>query len=633
MSTRPPPRRRSRHVRDDALGARPRAILATLPVLASLVVLTVAALRGAFAPAERTLQGWLGAAWPDAPLSTRVVLVEVDADALDVLGPPPWSPSTWGRISEALDAAGVPQVLLVDPAPRLVRDGTPSVSSRESRGARLRVVGHADPPAPLLPAGLALPLPTDHGVVVGLGDAARTPGWCALARCPSGPATHTPLDPTERAQLPRLSLGEILHGRVRTVVGPDHTVILGLTEPAWAPTVPVGPQGVALPRAEAVALGLATLQARAPRPHASPLVLLPLLALVVLVGALVAHLEPLMPGEAWIAALPLLVALLVIGLAAVGLVQLPLSPLLAAAVLGPLAETLRLRARTARFLARLARRLARTELGVARPPEPSPEGVLQQLAALTWNHLPTDRMLYVHREGERARVIGGFGLSASELDLPSTAAGMQALTRHGRADQLAPDDDTALAVLTVPREQGTLGWWVVAWDPQVDAPSPTRLQDLARWVGREIPARPVTDAFSRLLHTDRQLDAIEAAFRRSTVARERQRTLLRTASVPLAFTDRSGTIVFQNQAFEKLFRGGEGAPRSLRELVFRAAGPHGLSRRMRRLFGEGEAIRVAWEDRAVDVCAAPSADGARAGALIWLEQVAGVRSEASNAAK
>ena len=433
-------------------------------------------------------------------------------------------------------------------------------------------------------------------------------------------------------QLPRLSLADLLAGRVRTVIGPDAVVLVGLTAPDWAATVPVGSDGRVVARAEATALALATLRERSPRPHATLAVVLPLVALLVLLGALVAHLEPLVPGEAWIAILPAGVVVVVVALAGLGLVQVPLTPLVAAALLGPLSETLRLRARTARFLERLAQRLARTEIGVPRAPEPTPEGVLQQLASLTWNHLPTDRMLYLHRVGGHGRVVGGFGLTAAELDLPERAAELDRLARIPRAD-IARDRTLAVTVVAVPTHgEQTLGWWVVAWDAAEVAPSTARLADLARWVGLEIAARPVTDTFTRLLHTDLQLDAIEAALHRSEQARHRQRTLLQTAELPLAFVDRSGTLVYQNQAFDDHFRG-EASPRSLRELLFRATGPEGLSTRMRGLFGEGRALRVPWPDRGVDICAAASADEARSGVLVWLEGTAARSDEGSAAAK
>lgn len=597
-----------------------RAVLATVPMLAAVVALLVLVLTGVLAPVERVVHSASAVLWPDAPLQPHAILVELDPDAHAELGPPPLSPSAWRDIAVALDVAGFNEVYLVDPASRLVRP-TPGPALPTAPGTTLTSLDPAGAVPPLVASDLRLPVPAGGTPLVGLGADSAGPdsAWCAWARCPTGTPQSTPLRPAEADALPRLRLSEILDGSVRTRPAPGTRVFLGLVDPAWAPTVPVGTSGHALSRTELAALGVSVLASRPPRPEVPLLLVVPLVALLVLTGALVAHLEPLLPAEAWVVVLPLAVVLACLGLTAVGLVQPPVVVLALAALAGALTEALRLRARMVRFTEALAARLARTEDLVGDDVEPTPEGVLQRLASLTWNHLPTDRMLYVQRLGARGEPVGGFGLSAAELELPTSAAALDALAGRPRADALDPAGRLALTLVPVPRGDETLGWWLVGWSPGELAPDRRRIRDLAAWAGEHATPRPVTDPSALLLRLDHQLDALEAAFARSARAGRRRRTLLRTADLPLAFVDRAGTVVFGNRAFERFFDAEPSAPRSLRELVFRVTGADGLSTRMRSVFEGGEHLTIPWPARNAVLHAAPSEDGARSGVLVWIE--------------
>ncbi|MFK7928779.1 MAG: hypothetical protein AB8H79_11370 [Myxococcota bacterium] len=611
---------------------QPRSILATLPVLIGLVVVVTAVLIGVLGPLERGVQRQLSGLWPDSTLQARAVLVEVDAEAVDLYGPLPWTQAQWQDVAVSLRAAGVEEVAVVEPADRLVRaaSGDAPVAPAGS-AARLQLVqapwamSTSAVVAPFTPSSLTVDLPMTRGVVEGLGSDAVGSAWCEWARCGQGDALSTPLRGAEAQALPRIPLGALLSGEVRTVVPEGSVVLLGITDPRWAHPVAVGVDGVILTWGEAIGLGVATLASRSPRWGLHLGVLLPLCALLVLIGALVANAEPWIPAEAWLAALPAFVSVIALLLLLFGVIELPLVPLVAAAVVGPLAEILRLRSRTARFIRRMSLQLARADVGLPQRVEggTDADSVLRRLSALTWNHLPTDRMLYVEAPvGSKPRVIGGFGLSEQDLRTDQmTEAGLQRLASQGRCDELV--DRSTVCASIVPVHQGTvrLGFWIVAWIDGDLAPALATLKELARWNDEQSASNGAAGgSFGWLLRMDRELDAISSALARNTQARSRQGQLLEEMDLPMAFADRAGRFVFKNSSFKAAFDlFDEEVPGSVRQLVHSRSGADDLSRRMRRVFVSGETLRVDWPEVGRVVCVTGVGGQIPTGVVVWIE--------------
>lgn len=606
----------------------PRAILATLPVLASLTLMVSAVLLGVFGPVDRAVYGALGELWPDAPLSSEVAIVEIDEATVQRLGPPPWSAATWTGLRAALAEAGVEEAIVMEPPERLVDARVVALSQAPSPGARLLVPGADTAPPPLIARPEWALAWTDDAA--GLGAAARSPGWCAWARCPVGLALQTPLRPEGLGTLRRVRLSELQAGRTRLMISDSTRIFLGFpTGSPWASTWPVGEPATQLSRTDAAALAVATLAARPPRPVLPLAVVVPLVALLVLGGALVAHLEPWLPAAAWILTLPALILGVCIALAMAGLALAPAVSLALAAVLGSIAEALRLHARMGAFFVRMGRKMARAEISLPRSADPSDQAMLQQLAALTWNHLPTDRMLYLRPRGRHVEVVGGFGVDVEQLVGPLTVARMDAML--GECDALIADADTRAALTAVRWHGRTVGWWLVAWSAALPGPSPTRMEDLARWATDAAPLPRPLGAVASLLRTDAQLDALELALDRRERASERQRELLERVPVPMAIADRSGAIVFQNEAFTAVTRGA--CPRSVRELVFRADGAEDLSYRMRAVFQVGQPLACVWEERQLRIVLSPAGEGARSGVLIRLDPLVEALAEGALVAK
>lgn len=617
---------------------RPRSILATLPVVAGLLLVVLAVLTGVLTPVEDGVRQRIGQLWPDAPLSARAVLVEVDERSIDKLGPLPWTAQTWQAVAGALAEAGVTEVSAVEPIDRLIRsEGT---DLDVAPGARLRSVQAAwapatgEVPAPFTDTGLSVDLPDHDGVVRGLGADATGSAWCAWVRCPTGQDLATPLSATEADAMPRLPLGALLDGEVRTVVPPGAIVLMGITDPRWSHPVVVGVEGASLSWGEAVSLAIGTLDSRTPRPSLPLGVLLPLLAVLVLTGALVANAEPVMPAEAWLVVLPS--AVLAVSLFGVlfGLIELPLVPLALAAVVGPLAEILRLRARTARFIRRMSLQLARADVGLPSRPEggTEPQAVLHRLSALTWNHLPTDRMLYISAPaGQPPKVVGGYGLAAADLRADLVNAGsLQRLAAQGRCDELIDRGTVCAFIVPVHKATERLGYWVVGWIDGDLAPSPSTLKELARWSDEQTVTAAGAGSFGWLLRMDKELDAISVALARNTQARSRQGQLLQEMDLPMAFADRAGRFVFQNQAFVQAFDlFDEELPRSVRQLVHARSGAVDLSRRMRRVFVGGETVRVEWPEVGRAVCVAGVGGEVPTGVVVWLERASSQRRSAA----
>ncbi|MFT7520266.1 MAG: hypothetical protein ACI9MC_002411, partial [Kiritimatiellia bacterium] len=366
-------------------GQTTQRVYATWPMLVAVCVALFTGWSQVLEPMDRVVRGGLVSVFPAELTDNLPVVLAIDEQTIDALGTPPWSQARWAQIRDSLQAAGFEQVVVLDPARRLVSDSDGAVLPgfvQPDWSERLR------PQAPFADLGLALRLPAPGGVLSGLGESANSPFLCHLARCPSGDPLSAPLDANLASSLPSLSLSHVVDGRTLVSLEPNTTVLLGLTDPVHSQQIAVGRSGQELPWVQAVALSIATLRASAPPPTPGPLLVLPLMALIVVVGAVLAHLEIVLPVDAWLLAMPVAVGGAVGGAVAFGVVHMPVLDLVFAGAAGPLAEVLRVRWRTAQFLRGASLQIARADMGTAwgEGLDGDPHALLQRLASLTWNH-------------------------------------------------------------------------------------------------------------------------------------------------------------------------------------------------------------------------------------------------------
>lgn len=578
----------------------------TWPVLVAAVVFALIGLAGGLGPIDAAV-GERVARDHAHPARPPTALLAIDGPTVDRLGAPPWDAATWSWIDEAVATAGLSEVHLVDPPDRMLRGEAPPTHGGHLLlhpvVERLGASGHLRPAeawGPLKHADGVIDLPRTHGVIRGLGGraAGRGSAWCAWAPCPSpptGPDVAAPLSVADRATLQVVSLVALIDGQ--RLVDPGPLVLLGVTAPGVAPTVPVGARGRPLPWAEAVALAASA--ARGPRvPVAGPLGLAPALAVIVLLGALVARVERVLPADAWLFVVPLTTGGTGVLLVGLELLHVPIASLALAGGTGPLLVLLGARHRALRLVRRASLQVARADQGFVWEDAVADgsDGVLRTLGALTRNHLPSDRMAWIeHRPGGRIHVVGGYGLPASALESEGlTAARLDRLARRDRARGLLRDGSDHAVVLPV-RDAGDAvrGWWVVSWASGDPPPDLAVLTDLAAWVGRRLPSSG-RDHLRAWLHLDGELRAMGTALGRSAEARAAQGRILRDAPVALATADRSGQILFRNDAWRARMAdaGTPDEPASLRELAWRLGGEARLDERMRALFVAGETVQI-----------------------------------------
>lgn len=260
------------------------------------------------------------------------------------------------------------------------------------------------------------------------------------------------------------------------------------------------------------------------------------------------------------------------------------------------------RGRVLRFLRATALEAGRSDLraGWDDGTLTEPYQVLQRLASLTWNHCPTDRMIYLHRgASNRASVVGGFGLGEPDLDparlAPNALAGLAA---EGRCDPLFVDATLHGHLLALTQEGRAVGWWCVAWAEGEPAPDVDTLVELARWVSErlDLPLDRFEVARVRNQRLDAELESLEASLRASHTDRARQTRTFEAIDLPLLAADRSGQVVFGNDAMRDLLASAGIPPvRSIRELAFRLEGEAFVAERMRDLFAGREPLEFPWE--------------------------------------
>lgn len=546
------------------------------------------------------------------PSRNAGVLVAIDEATVERLGPPPWGASTWGEIDAALGRAGLTDVHLVDPLVTLVdgaapaRDGGALVAPtvvRHQRGRAVPFVPRAW--GPIAVEDVVLDLPRSQGSAVGLGDraAGTRSAWCAWTECPTGPDLAAALAAADAGRIHTVPLVSLLDGQaVDSSAGP---LLLGVTAPGWAHSLPIGPDGLDVTWPEAVALAAAA--ASGPQVVTpGPVFLAPLLALLVLLGALAARAERVLPAEAWIVAVAVAAGGAGALLVALGLAVVPVVSMALAGGIGPLLVALGARQHALRFVRRAALDVSRGDLGFAweEALDGSPAGLLRVLGSLTRNHLPSDRMAWLRPvAGGRVDIVGGWGLSASDFVDGLDVRTVKAKARRARVPGVLRDGSDRAVLVPLHAPSGEVrGWWCVAWGEDEAAPDLDLLVDLAAWVERRLDGER-TGSGPSWLRLDSELRAIGTAFARSAEARAAQSRVLVEADFPLATADRAGVIVFRNRAWTEQMNelGLASEPSSLRELAWRLGGEEHLNERMRSLFVDREAVHLGSDERGLRV--------------------------------
>ncbi|MFT7521700.1 MAG: PAS domain-containing protein [Kiritimatiellia bacterium] len=552
-----------------------------------LAVVLVAA-SGVLGTLNETILASLSPITEQLQTASTPILVEIDETTLQALGPPPWSPTVWHDLDQRLRAADV-RGMVIDPAERLIEPHGSSFTNLWT--PTIALPGVLVEPDSFGADPTVLRLPRSRGVLTRLPDERSTSDFlCAHARCPSGQSlaatTHT------GTSIPRVSMGALLAGGVLLDAEPNDIVFIGITDPEWAQSLPVGVAGTQMTWPEAVVIAVATANSRSSAPVVSPLLLTSALMLTVISAAAIAHAERGLSVDAWMFVLPVVAAFLVISSNVLGLTRLSGAEFGLAAFAGPLAEVLRVRWRTVRFLRGASLRIARADLSTswAESLQTNPQALLAQLASLTWNYLPTDRMFYLHDRGARRgfEVIGGFGLDATELSTSALGrAPLVRMARAGRCDLLFNRAETQGHLLPIHFNGKLLGYWVVAWNVGEPEPPVEVLVELIRWIEDALVPddAPHRTGPRSWLQVDAELEAIEGSLERSATSREWQLKVLRDMGLPLATADRAGTFVFQNDAFRALF---DKPPSSVRGLTWSVRGEVGLSDVMRHLFVDGQ---------------------------------------------
>lgn len=603
------------------------------PLLALTLACVVAHAAGAFQGLDRQILGALVGLRAAPDRSVAPLLLAIDDDALERLGPLPWPVKTWGAVADALGAVGVAEAALVDPWPRLVAaDGAPG----DAGPVRLLVpLVLSDAPhgqlsgrplpgrmGPLEPWGHQLYLPVaPDGVLRDLSERARAGGAhgpsavCAWTpRCPTGGALGLAVRPLgDAGSLPTLSISDALDGVGLPRDSAARTVLVGVTAAPFARHVRVGPGADLMTWPEAVGHAVASARAARKVPQTGPVWSLLVVLGVIAASAGLTRFDRRVPAAAMAVGLPVVA----LGLCAVLFVADLLVPPVTATVVGaglpPLVVAIASRQLAADFLRSMALLLAQDGSRYAWRSTrlEDPQHVLHTLASLSRNHTPAQRMCYLHLQRSGALSwVGGYGIERADLDSGRLRIGVEPFSSARSRNEGSRTSELfsrgAFSGRVVPirqrgaRQRGALlGFWCVAGRPDEPAPEPATLARVARWVGRhcalEVQERPsLTRWLSDRLESDGAL--VQDLFESASEERRRQVRALHAVGLPLLTADLAGAILFANRAgTELLARHGLANVRSLRELMFLVGGEEDLSARVHGLFVLGEPQHVRWD--------------------------------------
>ncbi|MGB0679521.1 MAG: hypothetical protein ACPGUV_07670, partial [Polyangiales bacterium] len=561
------------------------------------------------------------------PRSQAPVLVTLDAGLVQRWGPPPWSEAQWQTLAESLTAVGVRQATLLTTPERVLRQNRSASKMRRAQaaGATIRVPrflrqsGRTDTfldvsalgqrRGPLHPWPYQLYLPHQDGQLWDVQAAMNAggshgPSWlCAVARrCPSGPAMQSPLLPGA----PPMVSATLLLDKALPLATRGRRILIGLTAPAFASFVTVGPHAEHISEAEALTRSASALHPPPRRPlpwWGNVLLLLLWLALWTFPGHALCRRDNRLHLLVGASAALMLTSLTYL----FGALALPGAALLLLAALPPLLLLL-LQETQIRNFASYAFRIVLQESFRHAPTAALVRGdaqLLTKLGALTRSYFETDDCAWFRRDAktDSFTLAGAYGIALDDLS-ESAARGAHAAQRRAAlapsggilADGIFADPARRCRLVPLRYRSTLLGLWCIPF--RDSPPSVEIVWRLVAWLSPRLALAAQSGGSSAELGHGRigqSLSDLQNLLATDSDERRRQHQVVMSLPTPMLVSDLSGMILYVNDALsELLLASGIGVVHSMRQLIFKLSHDENHGRdAASRLFKDGKQVHFA----------------------------------------